>query len=397
MAVFLGRRREQRQAGDRFGAGPMMPLQYATYQDVDASREDTALQSVAVGAAVDLLASLGSELPVDVFRGQGNDKVQVTTPARLLDPDGSGYGLEDWVYRAMVSLLLRGNLYGIVISRTSSYLDQVELLHPDRVSGQMVDGQIRWTVAGREVRDNQAILHRRAYPLPGVVQGRSPIAYHASTIGVTLAASNFGWQWFRDGAHPSGVLQNSEIPMTPEVSRGAKDRFLAAVRGKREPLVFGKGWSWEQIQVNPEESQFLQTMQFSAADSARIYGPGVPEILGYETGGTMTYANIQDRALHLLQYALNKWLLRIERLLSMFLPRPQYVLLNRDALLQTNTLQRYQAHNLALDKGWKVVNEVREKEDLPPVPWGDRPLSLPAAGPGPDENPEPDEGEGEEQ
>src|SRR5690606_40207519 len=99
-------------------------------------------------------------------------------------------------------------------------------------------------------------------------------------------------------------------------------------------------------------------------------GPGIAEILGYESGGSLTYANVVDRDLHLLKYALNKWLLRLERLLSQFLPRPQYVKFNRDALLQTNTLQRYQAHAIALDKRFVTVNEVRNQEDLAAVEWG---------------------------
>lgn len=374
MAVWF-RRRESRQLGDRFGpSGPLLPLQYATYQDVDASREDTALQSVAVAAAADLIASIASELPVDVFRGRGRSREQIAMPRRMQDPDGSGYGLEDWTYRALLSLLLRGNLYGIVVDRSPTFLEQVELLHPDRVSGTVEPGgSVRWTVAGRDVTRQSDFLHRRAYPLPGVVLGRSPIAYHASTIGVTLSSTQFGWQWFRDSGHPSGILRNQEVPLTPETARSAKDRFLSALRGSREPLVLGKGWEWQQVQVNPDESQFLETMGYSEAQCARIFGPGIAEVLGYETGGSLTYSNIQDRDLHLLKYALNRWLRRMERLLSEFLPRPQYVMFNRDALLQTNTLQRYRAYASSLDNRWKTVNEVRDLEDLPPVPWGNEP------------------------
>ena len=53
---------------------------------------------------------------------------------------------------------------------------------------------------------------------------------------------------------------------------------------------------------------------------------------------------------------------------------PQYVKLNRDALLQSTTLARYEAHAIALEKQFKTVNEVRDDEDMPPVAWGDKPL-----------------------
>ena len=295
-------------------------------------------------------------------------------PWWLEDPDGDGHGLEDWRYRAVMSWLLRGNLFGNVLERAptgTGFLRQVDLFHPDQVSGTLEDGRVKWFVSGQDApRD---FLHRRVNPVPGVVLGRSPIQVAATNIGVQLASTRFGLQWFQDGAHPNALLTNSEVPLDDAQIRQVKDKFLAALRGKREPLVYGKGWQYQSIQLNPEESQFLQTQGYSAAECCRIFGPGYAEILGYESGGSMTYSNVVDRDLHLLKYSLNKWLRRLERLLSEFLPRPQYVRLNRDALLETSTLQRYQAHASALTNLWRTVNEVRDDEDLPPVPWGDQP------------------------
>jgi HK97 family phage portal protein len=312
-------------------------------------------------------------------------------PGWLQDPDGSDQGLEDWCYRVLVSWLLRGNLYGDVLERgPAQMLKQVDIFHPDRVHPLIEDGEVKWLHQGREVPTNR-MLHRRVNPVPGCLLGLSPVAYHAWTIGLNLTTTRFGLQWFQDGAHPGGVLRNTEVDLSkPGVAETAKDRFMAALRGSREPLVLGKGWEWQQIQLNPDESQFLETQGFTAAESARIFGPGIAEILGYGTkGSSLTYSNLIDRDLHVLKYALNKWLRRLERLLSMFLPRPQYVRLNRDALLETDTLRRYQAYAIALDKRFKVVNEIRDKEELPPVDWGDEPNPTPgAAPPQPDQPPE---------
>ena len=78
---------------------------------------------------------------------------------------------------------------------------------------------------------------------------------------------------------------------------------------------------------------------------------------------------------------MNRWLRRVERLLTEMLPRPQYVRINRAAMLESTTLTRYQAHALALANRWKTVNEVRDHEDMPPVEWGDEPNTTPAAPP----------------
>lgn len=351
-----------------------------TYAEINTSAAETSLQSVAVRSAVDLIASLASELPVDVYSGVGPGRQKRPTPGYLLDPAGDGHGLADWCYQALVSWLLRGNLYGDVLDVSpSGYPTQTLLYHPDEVSGALDrDGVVRWSVAGKQV-DPARFLHRRVNPVPGRVQGLSPVAFHATQIGLTLTAGAFGLQWFRDGAHPSGMLVNDEVPIDGEQARTIKSRFMAALRGLREPVVLGKGWRYQQLQVSADESQFLATQGYTEAQCARIFGPGIAEVLGYDSGGSMTYSNVESRSSHLLVYSLNKWLRRLERLLTEMLPGPQYVRINRAGLLQSTTLERYRAHESALKADWAVINEVRELEDKPPVPWGDAPYSRPGA------------------
>ncbi len=345
---------------------------------------ETSLQSVAVRSAADLIASLVSELPVDVYRGEGTDRVEVRTPGYLLDPGGEGYGLEDWVYQLVLAWLLRGNAYGDVVtwSANGAYPTTVMWHYPDDVRGDDSSGRVRWSVNGRDVPSSR-MWHRRVNPVPGRVLGLSPIEFHAAQIGVTLSSTRYGQSWFRDSATPGGMLTNGETDLDAETAEIAKRRFIAATRGNREPVVLGRGWDYKQIQVTPEESQFLETQGFSEAQCARIFGPGIAEILGYETGDSMTYANVVERRSDVLVFSLNKWVNRVERVLTSMTPSPQYVKLNRDALLQATTLARYQAHAIALDKQFKTINEVRVNEDLPLVPWGDEPRTT---GPAPAPN-----------
>lgn len=335
---------------------------------------ETSLQSIAVRSAVDLIASTVSEFPVDVYRGSGPARTQVATPSYLLDPGGDGHGLQDWIYQLVESWLLRGNAYGDILDTApTGYVTQCSWFYPDDVRPSMgSDGRVTWVANGREI-PTARFLHRRVNPVPGRVLGLSPIEFHAATIGVTLSSTRFGASWFRDSATPGGLLVNSETDIDPAVADIAKQRFLAALRGRREPVVLGRGWDYKQVQISPEESQFLETQGFTEAQCARMFGPAVAEILGYETGGSMTYANVVDRRADLLVLTVNKWVNRVERVLSAMLPRPQYARLNRDAILQATTLQRYQAYAVALDKQFRTVNEVRDDEELPPVSWGDEP------------------------
>lgn len=342
------------------------------YATIDANG-DNALRSIAVGASIDLICSLASELPLDTFRGYGSDRVQLSTPTNLQDPGSTGQGLEDWVYSLLNSWLFRGNAYGEVIEYDrSGNPRRVSLFHPDQVRATLVDGKIQWWVNSQPWDDITRFVHRRVNPVPGRLLGSSVVERHAMQIGTSLSAAQFGAQWFGDGAHPSGLLVN-QSDITKEQAETVKTRWMSLFRGTREPAVLGKGWDWKPIQISPNESQFLETQRFTEAQCARMFGPAVAETLGYETGGSMTYANVVDRRSDLLTFTLNKWLTRAERLLSQLLPSPQYVRFNRDALLQSTTLARYEAHQSALENRWRTVNEIRDIEDLPPVEWGDVP------------------------
>ena len=347
-----------------------------SFGSVDASTGTTSLQSVAVRSTSDLIASLVSELPADVYRN--GRKVRGPLPDSVADPGGDNTGREDWLYRLMMSFLVRGNAYGMAVDwdATRGVPKAVDLLHPDDVRPvDIPGGGVRWYVNGQPVEgaDLQNFKHWRVNPVAGKLLGLSPVALHATTIGVSLRAGRFADQFFADGAHPSGLLVN-EKPLNRESAAAAKAMLVNTIRGTREPLVLGQGWDYKPIQVTPEESQFLETQAFTEAQCARMFGPGFAEVMGYESGGSMTYANVVDRRQDLLVLSMNKWIRRADRILTALLPPSTLtVRLDRDALLEATTLQRYQTHELALQNRWRTINEVRAIEDLEPVAWGDEP------------------------
>lgn len=355
----------------------------ASLRSVSLTKAESALAKVAIFAAVNLIASTTEQLPGGVFSGIGSSVRVRNTPDWLMDLGGQGQGTPDWLWQLMYCWALRGNATGLIVSRdaTRGTATGIVLQHPDDVS-YSVDSSGRGVWRFRGVEQNPAnVWHKRIYPVPGRVLGLSPIAVHATTISQGLYAQNFGAQWFLDGAHPSAILSNDRVGeiKAPEANT-VKQRFLASVRGTREPVVLGGGWKYQQVQIAPAESQFIETQNLTSAECARIYGPGMPELLGYESGGSMTYANISQRSVDLLKYTLNPWLVRAERAISELLPAPQSYRFDRDALLATDAQTRWETNMLALKSGAKTINEVRSVEGLPDVDWGNEPY-LPALGP----------------
>ena len=389
MGLFVGR-------AERRAIDPQPPLptngSLGTFSPrrVDLSRTDSSMQKVAVFSAVNLIGSLPSILPGNVFIGEGQEKRKLATPTWLADLGGTGHGLDDFFWQLFYCAGLRGNTIGKVVDRDSrtGQPRTIDLQHPDNVGvwRDQKNGLPVWRFGAQEV-DRGEVWHARLFPTPGQVLGLSPIAVHALSIGMGLAAQQFGAQWFLDGAHPSSILSNPNA--TPEqVNQQAasvvKQRFLNAVKGTREPVVLGGGWQYQAIQVAPNESQFLETQKYSAAECARIFGPGMPEMLGYESGSSMTYTNQETRSLDLLTYTLDRWLRFGERVITALLPARQYFKFEPKALLRTDTLTRFKVHEIALRNRIEVVNGVRELEDLPPVEWGSEPQqATPSAPPVP--------------
>ena len=325
---------------------------------------DAALRLSSVWACVRLLTDTISSMPVDAYRAGTLEPLP--TPAILQSP-AAGKPLHEWLAEALNSLLLRGNAYGLITARSGATLlpSQVEMLHPDLVSAvRTADGRIEWRVGG-SVIDKSDLLHIRAHPRPGYPLGLSPVEYASQTIGLGLAVEKFGAQFFGDGCQPSGVLKTNEN-LTPDKARALQQSWISSRKNNRLPAVLTGDLAYTQVSIAPEESQFIESRRLTVSDVARVFGVP-PEMIGGEAGGSLTYANVEQRSLDYLTYSVSPWLVRLEYALTSLLPKNQYVKFNAGALLRADTKHRYEAHAIALTAGFLTVDEVRAIEDLPPL------------------------------
>lgn len=333
----------------------------ASFADVRVN-PDQALRLSAVWSCVNLLANTISTLPLKAHRRDGEE----FTPPLLSSP-AAGWTLSDWLEAIMRSLLLRGNAYGFVTARSGPRLSptQVELVDPDLMSVTVdPDGSVTYRFRG-EVVDPSDLWHVRAYRYPGSPVGLAPVTYAAESIGLGLSTRRFGQQYFSEGAMPTGVLN---IPQTTnqDFVDQAKHKLMGATHGKREPLIVSGEVTWTQLSVAPEQSQFIDSMRFNVTEIARIFGVPAAMIDG-QSEDSNTYANLEGRSLHFLQYSLTPWLTRLENAISDLLPRGSFVKFTTGGLLKATTKERYDAYAVALDAGFRTVDEVRELEDLPPL------------------------------
>jgi len=327
----------------------------------------TALQHSAVWAAVNLIAGSISTLPLYAYRRGERDPLPELPP--ILRQPSATMNLPDWLYAALQSLLLRGNCYGQIVDRAGAGLlpAQVELLAPDRVQVHVPNGAVEYRIDGREV-DPASIWHVKAYTSAGNVLGLSPIGHARQSIGLGLAAERYAARFFGDNATPSGLLTTDQR-INGEQASLLKERWKAGHGGRRDIAVLGDGARFQAVSIAPEEAQFLETTRANIATVARYFGVQ-PELIGGESGGSLTYANVEQRALDFLQFGLAPWLVRLATAISGLLSSTTTVKFNAGALVRTDLLTRYQAHEVGIRAGFLTVNEARELEDRPPLPEG---------------------------
>jgi HK97 family phage portal protein len=216
------------------------------------------------------------------------------------------------------------------------------------------------------------LWHAPAYTVPGSPVGLSAIEFGRQAIGLGLAAEEFGARFFGDGAHPTSII-STDSEVTKEQAEVIKERIREALQNRRDPAVLGLGLKWQQVQINPEESQFLETIKANSLTIAKFFGlASAAELIGAESTASMTYANVSQKSLNLLTYGLRPWLRRLEDIYDEMTVRPMRVRAKVDDMLRVDPKTRVDIQSEQIRAGLRTQNELRREDNRPPVDGGDR-------------------------
>ena len=352
-----------------------------------------AMKHWAVWACARVVADAVSTLPVDLMQGTGSSAVPAETLPMILQRPSADLDRVDWLSQVLVSLLTTGNCYGIIASRDRlEYPTQINIVAPGDIAASIDPETGRKVYKGRNGKliPNDRVWHRTGLVWPGDVVGLDPVSYFVRTITLGLEAERYGADYFQNGAHPSAVA-TSEQPVTSEQAKTIKERIKQAVAG-RDIAVLGAGLKLEPWQGSPNDAQLGETIRTNAAMVCAIYGVP-PEKIGVSmgSGGSVTYANREQRAQDFLNDAVNPWLVRMERSMSDWFPRGKFVKFNTGGFLKSDLQTRYNAYSIATGgRAWMEPSEARSLENMQPIPGlDDRPSpTTPSPGVPNDGNPE---------
>ena len=203
---------------------------------------------------------------------------------------------------------------------------------------------------------------------------RSPILSNREVIGRAQAITRYGSRFFQNGGVPPFVI------MGPAMSPGAMDRageqladaIKKAAKEDRMALVLPDGYTLEQIGVDPEKAQLVETNRFIIEELARIYSLP-PTFLQDLTHGT--FSNTEQQDLHFVKHTIKRWVEQFEQEINLKLfgrgNTTLFVEMNVDGLLRGDFKTRMEGHAKAVQNAILKPNEVRRRENLPDDPQGD--------------------------
>ncbi len=328
---------------------------------------ESALRLIPLYAATSGIADDVAVMPWHTYR---RSERLATQPDILTDPGVGGVTPIAWRTQAVMSLLLRGFAFGLIVSLDrQGYPSKISWVHPDKVDIDESGDLPVFRVSGRVIPPAE-MVYIPAVVLPGSVVGLSPVSLFRLQMTKGLAADRYAADFFDRGIMPPGVLRNSKKILAPGEADAVKGRFKASVAG-RDIFVTGNDWEWSALGVPADDAAFLDAIRATATQIAAIYRVA-PEDIGGTTGESMTYKTLEMNELRRNRRALLPWVRRLEEALTAIRPAGQYVRANMDALARTDLLTRMRSHEIGLRIGMETNAEGRALEDKPPLTDAER-------------------------
>lgn len=335
---------------------------------------DRAQTHAAVYACVDLMVRLVAwQMPA--YSGDAPARQTVVVNPHPL-PHMSG---QHWRAEALSAAMLRGYAAGLVTEfEPSGWPRKILPVHPDLVTwyeDAANRGRFSWMVDGRPSELWQTGGNLWVAPSPRVTPGQpvgmSVLRYAAQKVNLGLSATKFGDDFFRAGGMPvaHGKVTTPDGNVTKPQADELKRRVLETTRN-REPMITGTNFELSTIDINAEESQFLETIAANDAQVCMFFGVP-PEAIGASSGDSMTYANVEGRNLMLLTNTVGAWMQWLEQIYTSMLPRPQSITLDPETLLRTSVPTLFTTANVGFGSGLLSKDEGRAMLGYGPAPDGD--------------------------
>lgn len=321
-----------------------------------------ALGIAAVYRGVSILSNAIKQIGVHLYR---DDVKLESTPLWVKQPDDKITRAE-FMARTVNSLALSGNAYWLISRNGRGETVKLEVLNPFQVqieTTDISDELAGYIYRGKTKYSTTDIQHLKMLSVPGNHYGLGPLQACQPELRNAKDTRDFASRWFSDSGMAAQVV-SPKVPVSPDTLSDIADSLRSAQTGGS--VVAPTELSIQNLFLNPRDAMFIDVQNWNTSQVCRILGIPANMMLA-EAGSSMTYSNVEQEQIAFTRYSLSAYYIEIEQAMSALLPRGTEARMNIDALLRTDTLTRYQAHQIAIAAGFKTIDEVRHDEKLAPL------------------------------
>ena len=346
--------------------------------------EDSAMRLSAVFGAVRVISETIASLPWMVKQDfEGNTRNAAAHPINQLIHSPNGI-MTDFNFRetCQAHLCLHGNAFIAIKRNEAGQPIKLIPVHPDRVQVKVYKDEKFYTIDdGKETFDDTEMIHIVGLSFDGIV-GKSVIEAARESIGLGLAADQFGGSFFGNGANVSAVLTHPGRLSDEAYKRlmASWQRRYSGLDNAHKTAILEEGMNLTKVSISPSESQFLETRQFGVVDIARFFRIPLAYLGSLENSSTR--ANIEEQGIQFQRNTILPWVKRWEAEFNRKLfpnGNDYYIRFNMDGLLRGDISSRYSSYATARQWGWLSVNDIRKFEGLDNIDNGDtylQPLNM---------------------
>ena len=344
----------------------------------------TALKIGAVFRCVDLISKTMASLPLHMFQstdGQRKDKAVNHALYNLVYCLPNEYTTAyDFWQMFVANLLLTRGAFAKIVRDGHGQVSALWNIPTSAVSGvdETPDGTRFITVSTSE--GSERLLAGEYLYVPNFRFGsdkdaNDPITLAGKILGMTNDLNNLSGSAYRTGVNPGGFLEAPGGLSDKAYQRLSEDfqRKYAGVQNAGKFIILEEGVKAQMVDRDLEKTQALESRKFAVTEICRVFG--VPPHLCMDLEHA-TFTNIEQQSLEFVRDCINPNSVRIEQAMyrDLLTPRERkkyFFKFNTNGLLRGDTAARTAYYNSARQNGWMSANDIRQLEDMNPLPDGE--------------------------
>ncbi len=303
---------------------------------------------------------------------------------RLFDRPNPFWGRQRFWYMVEASLGLWGSAPIAIFKNGLGEVRELWWLHPSRFKvvpdpSHYIKGYI-YTKDGAEIAfaPDEVLWFRYPNPIEEYA-ALSPIAALRMSIDMNADAIRFNRRFFQNDATPGRVYMQSSLELTSAQAEELRLRWERAYKGPNRAhsiAILDKSAELKTLALSQREMEFVQAQRFTKEEICGAYGVS-PMLIGDLERST--FSNFQQAKANFWEEAMVPEMENLEAevnesLIPLLAGDRFFVRFDMSTIsaLREDASSKARRYGQLVASGILTINEVREREGLAPVPWGDQ-------------------------